>query len=382
MLWLLWVVACNGTGKVDSEAAESSAGCDDGGQVYFADADGDGEGDAGVTRVACGAEAGWAEAGGDCDDGDASVYSGAAEVCDGADNDCDGIADDSPVDLVTSWRDGDGDGYGDAESSYAGCGVPEGYVEDATDCDDGRASVSPAGIEACDGQDLDEDCDGLADNDDPDAADETRYMLHPDRDGDGYGAAEVIRACDPADGLVEDGSDCDDDQPSVSPGAVEVCDPDNVDEDCDGRADDADDAAGAFTWYQDSDGDGWGVLIATVNTCDVPAGYVDQPGDCNDLDASTRPGGQEVCDILDADEDCSGVSDDNDATATGQIWWYLDSDADDYGAGAGFLSCNAPFGYIWRDGDCDNGEPLINPDAAEICGNTTDEDCSGAADGC
>ena len=47
----------------------------------------------------------------DCDDNDASVYSGAAEICDGEDNDCDGVADSgvsaywSGAGDATSWED-------------------------------------------------------------------------------------------------------------------------------------------------------------------------------------------------------------------------------------------------------------------------------------
>jgi len=54
---------------------------------------------------------------------------------------------------------------------------------------------------------------------------------------------------------VSDGTDCDDNDVSINPGATEVCD--GVDNDCDGLVDDDDpsvDPATQTTWYADSDG--------------------------------------------------------------------------------------------------------------------------------
>ena len=51
------------------------------------------------------------------------------------------------------------------------------------------------------------------------------------------------------------GDDCDDTDPSVHPGATEVCDAADTDEDCDGSADETG-AGGETTWYADLDGDG------------------------------------------------------------------------------------------------------------------------------
>jgi hypothetical protein len=61
---------------------------------------------------------------------------------------------------VTRWyRDGDGDGYGDAAVRLYACAAPGGYVANATDCDDEAAEARPGGVEVCnDG--LDNDCDG------------------------------------------------------------------------------------------------------------------------------------------------------------------------------------------------------------------------------
>jgi hypothetical protein len=75
-------------------------------------------------------------------------------------------------------------------------------------------------------------------------------LLYRDADGDGHGDSGAGQpSCDgslPA-GYVDDGSDCDDTDPSVHPGAVEGCD--GIDQDCDGKTDEDLDGV-------DSDGDG------------------------------------------------------------------------------------------------------------------------------
>ncbi len=99
----------------------------------------------------------------DCDDGDATINTAAAEVCDEVDNNCDGTVDEG---VTTTWyQDLDGDGYGDEETAVDECEAPDAYhVEAAGDCDDGDDDTYEGAAEICwDGED--NDCDGEIDED-------------------------------------------------------------------------------------------------------------------------------------------------------------------------------------------------------------------------
>jgi hypothetical protein len=277
---------------------------------WYADADGDGFGDASDLLTRCDEPADYVTDATDCDDGDATEHSGAAEVCDGDDDDCDGeIDEDSAADASTWYADVDGDGYGDAASPDVACDQPAGFVADATDCDDGAAGTNPGETEVCDPLDVDEDCSGAADDADPGVTGQTTSWA--DVDGDGYGdVAAATVSCDVPVGNVFDATDCDDGAAGTHPGATEVCDPLDVDEDCSGLADDADPGVtGQATWYADLDGDGFGEASTATISCDAPAGYVSDDEDCDDTRASVYPGAPAVCE--------DGVVNDCDSTSDG-----------------------------------------------------------------
>ena len=167
----------------------------------------------------------------DCDDGDSNVHPGAEELCDGADNDCDG---DTDEDLLLPWYgDGDGDGFGDEASMELACDPSGDLVDNEDDCDDGDAAVHPGAEEICD--EIDNDCDG--DTDEADADDAATW--YADVDTDGYGDTEsTTLACSEPSGYVAeaDPADCDDEDASIYPGALEQLD-DGQDSDCDGEED-------------------------------------------------------------------------------------------------------------------------------------------------
>lgn len=120
-----------------------------GGVTFCPDLDGDTFGDPATSTTACSAPAGFVLDWTDCDDADAGIHPGADEVCDDLDNDCDTLIDGQDESLVggqTWFVDGDGDGFGSADTANA-CSVPApGLVANDADCDDTDATVL-----SCDG---------------------------------------------------------------------------------------------------------------------------------------------------------------------------------------------------------------------------------------
>jgi hypothetical protein len=352
--------------------------------LFYPDADGDGFG-TGPGAWQCDAAEGQVDRDGDCNDARADMHPGAIEVCDDfdADEDCDGLADDAdeaPEGRTTWFIDADADGVGDASTAFLACDAGAMAVAVPGDCNDTDASISPLAAEWCDPADIDEDCDGLADDADPSVS--GRLARYADADADGFGAAEVALTCEPVPGTSEAAGDCDDTRADVHPSAVEVCDAADVDEDCNGLADDADDAPeGRTTWYFDLDEDGFGAGRADI-ACDPAPGQVADDSDCDDADPGRNPAQVEVCDDDDTDEDCNGLADDADPAAEGQTPAFVDADADGFGDPAtGFVACDLLPGEVAQPHDCDDTRADVNPDAAEVCdpGNT-DEDCDGLAD--
>ena len=178
--------------------------------INCVDNDGDGWG----TGAGCQVE--------DCDDGNPDVSPGQAEVCDLVDNDCDGTPDDGTPDNpcpnvqcvlncagdqtcidgcpIQDCIDSDGDGWG----------VGPDCAEQ--DPDDNDPSTWPGAPEIC-GDGRDQSGDGVVDE---------GCVLCTDHDGDGYGVGPFC-----------DVRDCNDDDPTVFPGATETCG--NKDLNCDAR---------------------------------------------------------------------------------------------------------------------------------------------------
>ena len=98
--------------------------------------------------------------------------------------------------------------------------------------------------------------------------------------------------------------DCDDGDPTIYPGAVELCD--GLDNDCDaGTPDESGPEATLF--YRDADGDGYGDPAQSATACEAPEGYFAGAGDCDDGAERVHPGAAETCgDGLDSDCDGAG----------------------------------------------------------------------------
>jgi hypothetical protein len=200
------------------------------------------------------------------------------------------------------FHDADGDGFGDPDSGT--CEPQNGYVTKGTDCDDSAADIHPNAAEICD--QVDNNCDGMIDDADPDVDSSGGKIFLRDADGDGYGdnLAPRVRACAAPVGYTELENDCDDTTASVHPGAAEVCD--FIDNNCNGKIDLADpsiDLSTAASFFVDADGDGFGSGTAQ-QACTQPFGTASVGGDCNDSDNSSKPGGVEKCDGR--DNNCDG----------------------------------------------------------------------------
>lgn len=153
------------------------------------------------------------------------------------------------------------------------------------DCDDADPDRRPGLDEICDGKD--NDCNELVDDE---AIDATDYWSDGDRDG--FGAGDPTPSCETPPDTSTQGGDCNDADPAIHPDADEICDEADVDEDCDGTSDDADDSTlreTMSTWYRDEDRDGFGDPDRTTLACDLAPGRSADNTDCDDQDATKNP---------------------------------------------------------------------------------------------
>ncbi|GAA4276428.1 hypothetical protein GCM10022259_11520 [Aquimarina mytili] len=157
--------------------------------TWYQDADGDGYGNSSVTKESCNLPTGYASRAGDCNDanpnativrtwyrdadGDGygvststtnscnppSGYSLRAGDC----NDSDGAV----FEVKTWYRDADGDGYGTTNTTIDSCSQPLGYILRSGDCNDSNASIHPAAEEPCNGDGVDNNCNGQIDEHSP-----------------------------------------------------------------------------------------------------------------------------------------------------------------------------------------------------------------------
>jgi hypothetical protein len=324
-------------------------------------------GDADVQRVDADGDSFPAAA--DCDDANPEVHPGAEERCNESDDDCDGQIDEDLEDLEAAWYpDADGDGHGNAHREQVACVAPEGYIANAGDCDDRNAAVHPGATELCNG--LDDDCDGVVD---PDSSADAR-VWYRDLDADDWGDERFSRiTCYRPGGFSSSSGDCDDARPEVHPFAPESCN--GVDDDCDGEADE-ELPSDARLWHPDGDGDGFGDPEVGEFSCLAPSSWVEDGMDCDDTVAQVHPGAEERCNGV--DDDCDGLTDEPDAADAST--WYRDLDGDGFGSSTvALLACSPPRGFILSGGDCDDGDPRVNPDAVERC-DDLDNDCDGEVD--
>ena len=146
-------------------------------------------------------EDGDGEADYDCDDNNSNINPSAARTCNSIDDNCDGIIDPEGTQGLGEWYlDIDGDSFGGEGEAQISCEQPGditpegntyGYVLVADtngdgikefDCDDmtHRSTQMPMKVD-----EVDNDCDGLIDDEDSDVAGDATW--YPDNDEDGFG---------------------------------------------------------------------------------------------------------------------------------------------------------------------------------------------------
>lgn len=216
--------------------------------TYFADADGDGFGDASNSLVSCSQPDGYVLVTNDCNDNDDLINPEAAEICNHIDDNCDGQIDENGGTDVF-FVDSDGDGFGDENISQIACFQPEGFAGVAGDCNDNNSEVNPAATEVCNG--IDDNCDGQIDE-----GSNASAVYFADADGDGFGdAANSIQSCVQPVGYVSNSQDCDDACDACFPNAAEIAD--NKDNNCNGIVDEG------FTRLVDAS---CGIVLSSFNT--------------------------------------------------------------------------------------------------------------------
>ena len=194
----------------------------------------------------------------------------------------------------TCAEDLDGDGY--CDGAVCGGGAVPG------DCDDGDAGVFPGADEVCDT--VDNNCDGLVDDDDPLLLGAPTWFDDLDGDGDGDPDAATVSCAQPA-GTTALAGDCDDTDPLNASTLDEVCD--GADNDCDAEVDEgfADTDGDLVLDCLDDDDDDDGLLDADEE--DLGTDPLDPDSDADGMDDGTEV--EVGADPLDPDTDGDGIED-------------------------------------------------------------------------
>lgn len=283
--------------------------------ILYVDNDRDGIGAGNSVQLCTDGSApvGYGAWGTDCNDSDAAINPLAEEVCNGRDDDCDNSVDEGVG--STFYQDADADTYGSVYVNLHACTAPAGYVSNSLDCNDSDASVHPQVDEICgngiddncndltDSQETicqpcnpgdqmacqlqngvcfgsqqtctaegiwpgcdqttyltwnasyqvtETSCDYIDNDCDYHIDEGLRNLYYLDADSDLFGNANKFQTmCFRPVGYVSNSQDCNDDNNTINPDALELCN--GVDDDCDTSIDEG---CTACTTGADTSGDG------------------------------------------------------------------------------------------------------------------------------